>query len=89
MLAQGECPSESRAAGSGLGKALMWACLGAGVSCEGAARPVGPASAAPEVGLSHGSAPPSFPAISQERGSPPQPQPGELSALRLAAFTQH
>ena len=45
--------------------------LGAGMSCVGAARLVGTA-AAPEVGLSPGSAPPSFPAISWEWGSPPQ-----------------
>lgn len=47
--------------GAGLpekGKALMWASLGARVSYVGSAKLVGTASAAPEVGLSQGNAPP-------------------------------
>lgn len=82
-------PLRDGAARSGLGKAPVGVCPGAGAFCVGAARPVGPASAAPEVRLSQGSGPPYFPAISRERGSPLQSQPGELLALRLAAFTQH
>lgn len=50
----------------------MVSSMGRGV-CVGVARSVKPAAAAPEVGLSQGTAAPSFPVISWEWGSPPQP----------------
>lgn len=56
---QGQCPLGAGLPGVGCGRP----CLGPGVSCVSAARPVGGASAASEVGLSQGSPPPSFPAL--------------------------
>lgn len=63
MYAQARGNAHQGAGLPGKGKALMWASLGARMSCVGAAKLVGAASAAPEVGLSQGNAPP-FPAIS-------------------------
>lgn len=57
----------------------MGSSMGRGV-CLGVARSVEPAAAAPEVGLSQGTATPSFPVISQEWGTPPQPQPGAVGS---------
>ena len=68
MYAQARGNAHQGAGLPGKGKALMWASLGAGMSCVGAAKLVGAASAAPEVGLSQGNAPPSLPLA--ENGAP-------------------
>lgn len=68
MYAQARGNAHQGAGLPGKGKALMWASLGAGMSCVGAAKLVGAAPAAPEVGLSQGNAPPSLPLA--ENGAP-------------------